>query len=90
MAMEIGMLDRPPRRQPSAGVNAFTAPPWKGKGKGGGKGKGKFDGMKKAMDVKVPEGYMLLRLCRWCGGRHMDQMCTSTSTRSTSSPPPPP
>eukprot|EP00972_Heterocapsa_arctica_P006762 988107-Heterocapsa_arctica.AAC.1 len=40
------------------------------------------------MHVQIPKGYMLLRLCRWCGGRHMDQMCTTTSMRSTPSPPP--
>jgi hypothetical protein len=31
----------------------------------------------------IPEGYWLLRLCKWCGGRHMDQMCSlaPSSTR---------
>eukprot|EP00972_Heterocapsa_arctica_P060073 8859798-Heterocapsa_arctica.AAC.1 len=61
-AMEIGLVDRAPRGQPS--VNAFTAQPWTGKVKGkqrGGKGKGKgnFDGQQKT-EVKVPEGYMLI------------------------------
>eukprot|EP00972_Heterocapsa_arctica_P101635 14975475-Heterocapsa_arctica.AAC.1 len=34
----------------------------------------------------MPDGWMMVRVCKWCGGRHLDTMCPmkhSTPTRAS-------
>eukprot|EP00972_Heterocapsa_arctica_P073320 10827797-Heterocapsa_arctica.AAC.1 len=86
--MEIGLVDKATRRKNvTPNVNALPAPPRPSVGTGKGKGKGKFE-RKQETNVKVPEGWMMIRACKWYGGRHVDTMCPTKKSMPPKAAPP--